>query len=117
VTYGWSVPPIGAVDQPLTVIDEDTDLPLNVAIEYNWRPRIGDLNLDGAVDIADLDLLAAHYGKTFVLPLGLLQWGNLDNQGASPSVVDIFDFVVVAKFFGKPYVCIRDPDLTLCWPN
>jgi hypothetical protein len=77
-------------------------------IEYYWRPRIGDLNLDGAVDIQDLQALAAVYGMDF----GLLGWGNLDNVN---TVVDIFDFVVIAKFFGKPYECHIAWDG--CWPN
>ena len=105
VTYGYNY----LSDQALAIVDALGD-PLNLAIEYNWRPRIGDLNLDGAVDVADLDLLAAHYGVTMALG----KWGNLDNLNI---VVDIFDFVILAKFFGKPYECIRDPDLTLCWPN
>jgi hypothetical protein len=92
--------------QPVTV-DFKLD-PDDVSLEYYWRPRIGDLNLDGAVDIQDLQALAAVYGLDF----GLLGWGNLDNVN---TVVDIFDFVVVAKFFGKPYEC--HVTSVGCWPN
>jgi hypothetical protein len=91
------------------------DFPLDVTdlapIVYYWRPRIGDLNLDGAVDIQDLQALAAVYGEDF----GAGGWGNLDNTN---TVVDIYDFVMVAKYYGKPYVCDPEADiLEVCWPN
>jgi hypothetical protein len=82
------------------------DFPLlayDTTIDYFWRPRTGDLNLDGAVDIQDLSALAEMYGED----LGVGGWGALDGTN---TVVDIFDFVVVAKYFGKPYICdISDP--------
>jgi len=87
-------------DQPLDVVDS--------SIEYYWRPSIGDLNLDGVVDIQDLQALAAVYEED----LGVGGWGSLDNTN---SVVDIFDFVVVAKYFGKPYECHVAMDG--CWPD
>jgi hypothetical protein len=80
----------------------------NWQIEYFWRP-IGttneygywvgtDLNLDSVVNIQDLEALAAEYG----VDLGVNGWGELASIGsASPTtIVDIYDFVLVAKMFG-----------------
>ncbi|MCJ7767561.1 hypothetical protein MUP79_04145 [Candidatus Bathyarchaeota archaeon] len=81
-------------------------LAYNTTIDYFWRPRIGDLNLDGEVDVQDLQALAALYA-TDTGP-ALNTWGNLDGRGNT--IVDIFDFVIGAKVFGKPYTCdIADP--------
>jgi hypothetical protein len=81
-------------------------LAYNTTIAYYWRPRAGDLNLDGEVDIQDMHALATLYGKNTGPALNT--WGNLDGRGNT--IVDIFDFVVVAKYFGKPYTCdIADP--------
>jgi hypothetical protein len=80
----------------------------NSTIHNYFRPCIGDLNLDGVVDIQDLQALAKIYGlntatKTLMGAGGLFTWGNLDGQGLPP-IVDIFDFVVLAKYFGKPCI-------------
>ena len=94
-------------DYPLGFVgDEYPLLAYNTTIDYYWRPRIGDLNLDGAVDIQDMQALATLYGED----TGAINtWGNLDGRGL-PAIVDIFDEVVVAKYFGKPYTCdIADP--------
>jgi hypothetical protein len=76
-----------------------------------FRPCIADLNLDGVVDIQDLQALAKIYGldttNMFIYTYedGTFTWGNLDGRdGAGPFIVDIFDFVVIAKYFGKPCV-------------
>jgi hypothetical protein len=103
VTYGYGVPPV-TVNFALKLVDG--------TVEYWWRPRIGDLNLDGVVDIQDLMALAAVYGENF----GAGGWGDLDNLGNF--VVDIYDFAMVAKYFGKPYVCDPKADVVdVCWPN
>jgi len=102
----------GASLKLLAITDPLTGLQLQLSIDYFWRPRIGDLNLDGAVDIQDLQALAVVYGDA---TLGAMGWGHLDNLN---TVVDIYDFVIVAKFFGKPYECIIDTSLApVCWPN
>jgi hypothetical protein len=56
---------------------------------------LADITLDGAVDIGDLSALAKVYGTSH-------HWGGL--VGADPSVVDIYDFVFVAKHFGDDSV-------------
>jgi hypothetical protein len=95
-----------------TVGDVALDVSDLAPIAYYWRPRIGDLNLDGAVDIQDLQALAAVYGELY----GPAMWGDLDNLGNY--IVDIYDFAMVAKYFGKPYVCDPEADiLDVCWPN
>jgi hypothetical protein len=81
----------------------------NSTIFNYFRPCKADLNLDGVVDIQDLQALAKIYGldtsTMFIYPYesGLNTWGNLDGRGL-PAVVDIFDFVVIAKYFGKPCI-------------
>jgi hypothetical protein len=74
---------------------------LNTTIQYMWRPNPVDLNLDGVVDIADLSALAYYYGETNPPAY----WGDL---APATNIVDIYDFVVVAKKFGKPFT----PELT-----
>jgi hypothetical protein len=82
------------------IVSEDFD----VVINYYWRPRIGDLNLDGEVNILDLEALAALYGLAD-------DWGDLGNGN---DIVDIFDFVVLAPFFGKPFTC-PGKSMEFCW--
>lgn len=60
-----------------------------------------DLNLDGTVDIQDLSTLALVYGKNLGSANGP-SWGYLDNLAGS-GIVDIYDFVLLAGKYGKPY--------------
>jgi hypothetical protein len=87
------------------VVSED----FAASIDYWWRPRIGDLNLDGAVDILDLQALAKVYGTTTAIG-GYGDLGNLDH------IVNIYDFVVIAKYFGKPYTC-PGKEMKYCWKD
>lgn len=74
---------------------------LNTTIQYMWRPNLVDLNLDGVVDIADLSALAKVYGEDNTVT----GWAAL---APATNIVDIYDFVMVAKKFGKTYI----PELT-----
>jgi hypothetical protein len=74
---------------------------LNTTIQYMWRPNLVDLNLDGVVDIADLSALAKVYGEDATVT----GWAALAPED---DIVDIYDFVMVAKKFGKTYI----PELT-----
>ena len=56
--------------------------------------RIGDLNLDGAVTIADFIALAAHFNQD-----GTWQEGDVNYDGA----VTIADFIALASNFNQSY--------------
>jgi hypothetical protein len=56
-----------------------------------------DLNLDCVVDIQDLMALLPYYGMT-PTPNSAGTWADLFDS--TPRVVDIFDFVAIAKHFG-----------------
>jgi hypothetical protein len=60
---------------------------------YFFRPLNVDLNQDGHVDIVDLTAIAKVYGKSS-------PWAALV---APPGNVDLYDVVLVAKKFCKPY--------------
>jgi hypothetical protein len=64
-------------------------------ILYWFHPYKYDLNLDCVVDMQDLLVLAPYYGLTG-MPGG--SYADL-YIGANPGVVDIFDFVAIAKHF------------------
>jgi hypothetical protein len=68
----------------------------NTTIWYFWRPNKYDLTLDGLVDMGDLQALAAVYGEDLGTPP---TWGDY----AGAHIVDIYDFVLVAKKFEKTY--------------
>jgi hypothetical protein len=62
---------------------------------FNWimqKPSIGDLNVDGAVSIADFLTLASNFGKPNTM------WGDGDVNG--DGVVTIADFLALASNFG-----------------
>lgn len=61
-------------------------------LEYFWRPLRADLNMDGIVDIEDLAALAVQYGNAH-------PWGLLSDTG-NTAIVDVYDFVYVAKRYG-----------------
>jgi hypothetical protein len=72
---------------------------------YTFAPIPGDLDASGHVDIKDLMIEAAYYGKPLScdaadipysgLPMGFTKYYNLNNDGA----IDIYDIVIVAKNF------------------
>jgi len=62
-------------------------------LPYLWRPLRADLNMDGIVDIEDLAALAVEYGNAHA-------WGALSTTG-NTAVVDVYDFVYVAKRYGE----------------
>lgn len=68
---------------------------------FELRPVLGDLNLDGHIDIEDLSAIAKAYGDTIDLTFDI----NHDD------IVDIYDVVIVAKNF-----CRTEPDLENPWP-
>ena len=59
-----------------------------------WNPKRPDINLDGVVNIGVLSALAKVYAVVH-------PWGALSTVGDT-AVVDIFDFVYIAKNFGDP---------------
>jgi PKD repeat protein len=59
-------------------------------LNYVFTPRMGDMDLDGKVNIKDISLISKHYGEIGG-PF------DLDRDG----YVDLFDVVIVAKNFGK----------------
>lgn len=62
--------------------------------EYFIPKSAADINLDGVVDIGDLSDLAKKYGK-------LSPWSDLASPPA-PALVDIYDFVFIAKHYLDP---------------
>jgi hypothetical protein len=65
---------------------------VNPAVKYIWTPNIYDLNLDCNVDMGDLSALLKVYGST------TSNWAAL--VASNPTIVDIYDFVIVAKHVG-----------------
>jgi hypothetical protein len=63
-------------------------------LTYYFKPSSFDLNLDCVVDIQDLKVLLPYYGTTTAVG----GYGDLYLDGAQ--LVDIFDFVSIAKHFG-----------------
>lgn len=63
-------------------------------LTYYFKPSAFDLNLDCTVDEQDLKVLLPFYGTTTAAG----GYGDLYNDGAQ--LVDIFDFVAIAKKFG-----------------
>jgi hypothetical protein len=118
VTWLQFYPPTSELTPPETI----GPALYNNVIEYYFRPIevkgentayengyvTVDLNLDGKVDILDLSALAAVYGVDLstvtppagVTPAGWINWGQLAHPS---SVVDIFDFVLVAKAMGMTW--------------
>jgi hypothetical protein len=84
---------------PIPNIVHDYPLIYSCDMLNMWNPKRADLTLDGKVDTADLAALSPFYETVPV------HWGGLavagDGKG-DPSLVDIFDFVYVAKHFGDP---------------
>jgi hypothetical protein len=65
-------------------------------LTYYFKPSMYDLNLDCVVDVQDLKILVPAYGT--VTAVG--GYGDLFPDLANPQLVDIYDFVAVAKHFG-----------------
>jgi hypothetical protein len=63
-------------------------------LKYYFKPSRYDLNLDCVVDVQDLGALVPYYRMT----TGAGGYGDIYNDGAH--VVDIFEFVSIAKHFG-----------------
>jgi hypothetical protein len=64
------------------------------SLKYYFKPSPYDLNLDCVIDVQDLRALVPYYKKT----TGAGGYGDIYNDGAH--VVDIFEFVNIAKHFG-----------------
>ena len=59
---------------------------------------LGDLNADGTVDIFDIVIVAAQFGRPVDPPLPIEdQRADINNDG----IVDVFDLVIVAAYFGQ----------------
>jgi hypothetical protein len=104
ITLDWAIQYSLCCGTPVAYAPWDpvfTLLMRDTTIQYMWRPNPVDLNLDGVIDIADLSALAKVYGKANP-PIA---WGAL---APATNIVDIYDFVIVAKKFGKPFT----PELT-----
>jgi hypothetical protein len=67
----------------------------HTSIGYAFTPSIYDLNEDCVVDVQDLMVLLPYYGDTF-----LGGFGSLYEPAVPTGLVDIFDFVAIAKNFG-----------------
>jgi hypothetical protein len=91
---------------------------VNTSIDYFWRPAPGDLDLTWTngypVTVDDLSALASVYGVNLPaydsaitgLPVSEflgLTWGDLAPASPAPGVVNIYDFVIVAKHYEKPF--------------
>jgi hypothetical protein len=63
-------------------------------IQYYFKPSMYDLNLDCVVDVQDLMTLLPYYGETTAVG----GFGSIWNSTAT--VVDVYDFVAIAKNFG-----------------
>lgn len=64
-------------------------------LHYYFKPSPFDLNLDCVVDVQDLKVLLPYYGT--ITPVG--GYGDIFTGGMA-HLVDIFDFVAIAKKFG-----------------
>ena len=71
-----------------TYID-DPKLTDTESLQYVYDPIPGDLNMDGEVNVLDLQLVAADYGSTTTYDL------NEDGK------VDLIDLVLVAVNYGR----------------
>jgi hypothetical protein len=78
----------------LTVYTLGVDLLYGGNLHYYFKPSMYDLNLDCVVDVQDLKVLLPFYGTTTAVG----GYGDLYLDGAQ--LVDIFDFVSIAKHFG-----------------
>jgi len=88
----------GPVGGPYTFIAQPgLGLIVGAPINYAFKPSIYDLNLDCVVDVQDLKVLLPYYSKTLPTPNN---FGDLYADPAFPGLVDIFDFVAIAKKFG-----------------
>jgi hypothetical protein len=65
-------------------------------LHYYFKPSKYDLNLDCTVDSQDLKALLPYYTHTY----GAGSYGDLADITAGSHLVDIFDFVAIAKHFG-----------------
>jgi len=65
-------------------------------LTYYFKPSMYDLNLDCVVDVQDLKILVPFYGTVTVVG----GYGDLFDDPANPQLVDIYDFVAIAKHFG-----------------
>jgi len=64
-------------------------------LQYN--PMIGDLDLNGAIDILDLTAMGSKYG----LRQGELHWNPKADIAAPYGIIDIFDLVTCAYHYGE----------------
>jgi len=69
---------------------------MRTLINYDFKPSIYDLNLDCVVDVNDLKALIYYYPGSSAAG----GWGDLYPNDGTGTVIDIFDFVAIAKNFG-----------------
>jgi hypothetical protein len=106
---GWNAPGFIAVTGGGLILGDP--------ITYAFKPSKYDLNLDCVVDVQDLKVLLPYYGSltNTILHLALYKplvlvtipaapdyhgYGDLYNETTALHLVDIFDFVAIAKNFG-----------------
>jgi hypothetical protein len=87
--------------------DINSDLDLNLTdvqflVEEMMGTFMGDLNLDGAVDAADLAILAANYGAAG-------DWGWSDGDINGDSAIDAADLALLATNYGKVANPVPEP--------
>jgi hypothetical protein len=73
---------------------------ISAPLNYLFKPSKYDLNLDCVIDVQDLKALKAFYGLDTSAADLPTSYGDLADIPAGSDLVDIFDFVAIAKHFG-----------------
>jgi hypothetical protein len=76
---------------------------------YEFRPVVGDLDLDGHADVIDLAAIAKYYGRTStdgIVPPAGKAWASIKGFDLTlDGIIDIYDVVIVSK-----NICRTTPD-------
>jgi hypothetical protein len=93
-------PPFGPLPFPFFFAMTNKGLIIGAPLTYYFKPSKYDLNLDCVIDVQDLKALLPYYGLDTSAADLPTSYGDLADIPAGSDLVDIFDFVAIAKNFG-----------------